>query len=155
MSAAAAHGLTTVDIESGRILDAYYPDPRLGPEPAGATLGTTTTADVRGVRIEPVTTVIQDLGTPPADVADAYLRLHLLSHRLVRPHGLNLEGIFGVLPNVAWTNRGPVDPAALDEVRLRARALDRPLSVTSVDKFPRMTDYVVPSGVVTRVPAVT
>jgi 2,3,4,5-tetrahydropyridine-2-carboxylate N-succinyltransferase len=91
--------------------------------------------------------VIRDLGTPPADVADAYLRLHLLSHRLVRPHGLNLEGIFGVLPNVAWTSLGPVDIDRLDDVRERARAQGVHLMVMGVDKFPRMTDYVVPAGV--------
>jgi 2,3,4,5-tetrahydropyridine-2-carboxylate N-succinyltransferase len=76
-----------------------------------------------------------------------FLRLHLLSHRLVAPNTVSLEGIFGLLANVAWTNRGAVDLAALPAARLRARALDRPLSVTSVDKFPRMTDYVVPPGV--------
>ena len=92
-------------------------------------------------------TVIEDLAAPPADTHDAYLRLHLLSHRLVAPNSINLEGIFGALPNVAWTNRGPVDPADLPSVRLRARALDRPLSVTSIDKFPQMTDYVAPGGV--------
>jgi 2,3,4,5-tetrahydropyridine-2-carboxylate N-succinyltransferase len=91
--------------------------------------------------------VIEDLDAPPADTHDAYLRLHLLSHRLVQPNTINLTGVFGVLPNVAWTDRGPVDPAALDGARLRARAEGRPLIVTSIDKFPRMTDYVVPSGV--------
>jgi 2,3,4,5-tetrahydropyridine-2-carboxylate N-succinyltransferase len=101
----------------------------------------------RGVRVAPVATVIADLSAPPADVHDAYLRLHLLSHRLVRPHGLSLEGIFGVLPNVAWTSDGPVAPADLEAVRRRARAAGSVLGVHGVDKFPRMTDYVVPSGV--------
>jgi 2,3,4,5-tetrahydropyridine-2-carboxylate N-succinyltransferase len=99
------------------------------------------------VTVSTVLTVVEDLQAPPADVHDAYLRLHLLSHRLVQPNTINLDGLFGVLPNVAWTNRGPVDPGELEQVRLRARVLDRPLSVTSVDKFPQMTDYVVPSGV--------
>ncbi len=94
-----------------------------------------------------VLTVIEDLAAAPADTHDAYLRLHLLSHRLAAPNTINLDGIFGALPNVAWTNRGPVDPADLASVRLRARALDRPLSVTSIDKFPQMTDYVAPGGV--------
>jgi 2,3,4,5-tetrahydropyridine-2-carboxylate N-succinyltransferase len=94
-----------------------------------------------------VLTVVEDLQAPPADAHDAYLRLHLLSHRLVRPNTINLEGLFGVLPNVAWTNRGPVDPADVPGVRMRAAAADRRLAITSVDKFPRMTDYVVPSGV--------
>jgi 2,3,4,5-tetrahydropyridine-2-carboxylate N-succinyltransferase len=83
----------------------------------------------------------------PDGAADAYLRLHLLSHRLVRPHGVNLDGIFGALPNNAWTSLGPVPVDEIENVRLRARAAGKHLSVTSVDKFPRMTDYVVPSGV--------
>src|SRR5215207_2106761 len=122
MTPAAAHGLSTVDVASGRVLDAYYPAPALGTTEPGGSPGTAGDDDVRGVRIEPVTTVIEDLGHPPADVADAYLRLHLLSHRLVRPHGLNLDGIFGVLPNVAWTDHGPVDPADLPAVRRRFMA---------------------------------
>jgi 2,3,4,5-tetrahydropyridine-2-carboxylate N-succinyltransferase len=91
--------------------------------------------------------VIADLAAPPASVEDAYLRLHLLSHRLVRPRSINLDGIFGVLPNVAWTNHGPVDPAELPEVRRRFLADGETLQVLGVDKFPRMVDYVVPSGV--------
>ncbi len=113
----------------------------------GAFAGATGPDELRGVTVVPVLTVIEDLAAPPVDTHDAYLRLHLLSHRLVAPNTINLDGIFGVLPNVAWTNRGPVDPADLPSVRLRARALDRPLGVTSVDKFPQMTDYVAPGGV--------
>ena len=94
-----------------------------------------------------VLTVIGSLADPPADAHDAYLRLHLISNRLIAPHQANLDGIFGVLANVAWTTRGPVDPAALTEVRMRFRAAGEPFSVTSVDKFPRMADYVVPTGV--------
>jgi 2,3,4,5-tetrahydropyridine-2,6-dicarboxylate N-succinyltransferase len=101
----------------------------------------------RGVQLVEVTTVLDDLDSAPTDAYDAYLRLHLLSHRLVKPHGLSLEGLFGVLPNVAWTSHGPVDPAALADVRMRFRSVGEPLQVFSVDKFPRMTDYVVPSGV--------
>jgi 2,3,4,5-tetrahydropyridine-2,6-dicarboxylate N-succinyltransferase len=143
---AAAHGLSTVDAASGRVLDAYYPAPALGSEPGGSP-GTASDDAVRGVRIVPVTTVIEDLGAPPADVADAYLRLHLLSHRLVRPHGVNLDGIFSVLPNVAWTSLGPVEIDQLAAARERARAQGMHLMVLGVDKFPRMVDYVVPSGV--------
>jgi 2,3,4,5-tetrahydropyridine-2-carboxylate N-succinyltransferase len=99
------------------------------------------------VRVVAVTTVVEDLGAPPADPHDAYLRLHLLSHRLVRPHGANLDGVFAVLNNVAWTNAGPVDPQALPAVRLRFRAAGDWLAVYGLDKFPRMTDYVVPTGV--------
>src|SRR4029079_7696767 len=83
---------------------------------------------------------------PPRDVSDAYLRLHLLSHRLVRPHGLNVCGIFGVLTNVAWTSAGPCPIDDFEATRLRLRA-HGPVQVFGVDKFPRMTDYVVPSGV--------
>jgi 2,3,4,5-tetrahydropyridine-2,6-dicarboxylate N-succinyltransferase len=83
---------------------------------------------------------------PPADVPDAYLRLHLLSHRLVRPHGLNVDGIFGVLTNVVWTNLGPCPVDDFEATRLRMRG-QAPVQIYGIDKFPRMTDYVVPSGV--------
>jgi 2,3,4,5-tetrahydropyridine-2,6-dicarboxylate N-succinyltransferase len=157
-----AIGLAT--FAGDRMLDAWFPEPHLSLEGApsigshpstrevqGALAGDLMSAargdDLRGVRVAPIATVVADLSKPPADTADAYLRLHLLSHRLIRPHGASLEGIFGVLPNVAWTSAGPVDPAALDAVRLRFRAAGRPLSVHGVDKFPRMCDYVVPPGV--------
>jgi 2,3,4,5-tetrahydropyridine-2,6-dicarboxylate N-succinyltransferase len=147
MSPAAAHGLSTVDVASGRVLDAYYPAPVVGTtEPSGAAMSALDD-DVRGVRGVPVTTVIADLGDPPADVADVYLRLHLLSHRLVRPHGLSLDGIFAVLPNVAWTSLGPVELEQVAAARERARAKGIHLMVLGVDKFPRMLDYVVPGGV--------
>ena len=97
--------------------------------------------------MRPVRTVIADLQAPPADVADAYLRLHLLSHRLVQPRTINLDGIFGLLPNVAWTTRGPVAIEDLPSARLRARTHGEHLVVLGVDRFPRMIDYVVPSGV--------
>ena len=83
----------------------------------------------------------------PGSVADAYLKLHLLSHRLVRPHGTNLDGIFQLLPNVAWTSEGAVDLSELPERQLTARLQGRVLEVASVDKFPKMTNYVVPAGV--------
>jgi 2,3,4,5-tetrahydropyridine-2-carboxylate N-succinyltransferase len=165
-----AVGLATTTVPGGKVLDTLYLEPHLGldgapknaPEngtralkgPAeatdlggGAFTGAVGDDELRGVTVKPVLTVIADLSAPPRDTHDAYLRLHLLSHRLAQPNTINLEGIFGVLPNVAWTNRGPVDPADLPAVRLRARALDRPLHVTAVDKFPQMTDYVAPSGV--------
>jgi 2,3,4,5-tetrahydropyridine-2,6-dicarboxylate N-succinyltransferase len=146
---AAAHGLATSDLESGRVLDAWYPKPVLGTDPAevDGLVAAERSDAIRGVRVAAVTTVIDDLTQPPADAVDAYLRLHLLSHRLVRPHGVNLDGIFGVLANVAWTSLGPVEVPRLEEVRLRARADGRHLAVFGVDKFPRMTDYVAPSGV--------
>jgi 2,3,4,5-tetrahydropyridine-2-carboxylate N-succinyltransferase len=163
-----AVGLATTTVPGGKVLDTLYLEPRLGLENApenagsgtrslktaeatdlggGAFAGATGPDELRGVTVVPVLTVIEDLAAAPADTHDAYLRLHLLSHRLVAPNSINLDGIFGALPNVAWTNRGPVDPADLPSVRLRARALDRPLSVTSIDKFPQMTDYVAPGGV--------
>ncbi len=83
----------------------------------------------------------------PASVPEAYLKLHLLSHRLVRPHNINLEGIFASLPNIAWTSDGPIDINELPEKQLQARREGRWLNVKCVDKFPVMTDYVVPSGV--------
>ena len=132
----------------GRVLDVFYGELGLGALPDGdPALGGARPDDARRVRTEPAVTVIPDLGAAPADTADAYLRLHLLSHRLVRPHDISLEGIFAVLPNVAWTDRGPVDPAELPGVRRTLREEGVHLTVTSVDKFPRMTDYVVPSGV--------
>ncbi len=147
MRAASAHGLATVDTATGRVLDAWYPQPVAGKEPPAIGGLEPRADDLRGVRVEPVTTVLDDLAAPPAGVADAYLRLHLLSHRLVRPHDISLDGIFGVLANVAWTSLGAVDLERLAEVRLRVRAGGGHLSVHGVDKFPRMTDYVVPTGV--------
>lgn len=83
----------------------------------------------------------------PKTVSDAYLRLHLLSHRLVQPNGIKLDGIFGTLPNNVWTNEGPISQEDLASRRLEAMMRRHPLHVTGVDKFPRMTDYVVPEGV--------
>jgi 2,3,4,5-tetrahydropyridine-2,6-dicarboxylate N-succinyltransferase len=101
------------------------------------------------LRTRQVATVcfIDDLSTPPVDARDVYLRLHLLSNRLVEPHGVNLEGAFGALNNVVWTDLGPCAPEELDGIRLELAAAGRRLRVTSIDKFPRMSDYVVPSGV--------
>ncbi len=83
----------------------------------------------------------------PASVPEAYLKLHLLSHRLAKPHELNLEGIFGILPNLAWTNRGAIDLHDLPGQQLAARLEGQVLEVMSIDKFPKMTNYVVPGGV--------
>jgi len=144
---AAAAGLATYD-GSGRLLDAWYPNPALGIDPAAAGAALKPTIDEhRAVKVEPVETRISSLAAPPTDAADVYLRLHLLSHRVIRPHDANLEGIFGLLANVAWTSLGPVAAEDADTVRLRARAGGVRLEVYGVDKFPRMTDYVVPSGV--------
>jgi 2,3,4,5-tetrahydropyridine-2-carboxylate N-succinyltransferase len=145
-----AHGIALVTLTAdGRALDAWFPEPALGPvpddlEPLGPELDRDDV--LRGVRVEEQVVQI-DLDAPPVSVPDAYLRLHLLSHRLVAPHGVNLDAIFATLNNVAWTSLGPVEPAALGEVRLRARVSGVVCNVSSVDKFPRMTDYVVPGGV--------
>ena len=150
MTAAWAFGLATVT-GSGAVLDTWYPAPVLG-SPAGrptAPAGLAALAGEdqrRGVRQQVVRTEV-DLSRPPADVPDAYLRLHLLSHRLVRPHGCNLSGVFGVLPNVVWTSAGPCAVDDFESTRLRIRATGGPVQVFGVDKFPRMTDYVVPTGV--------
>src|SRR5580698_4955273 len=102
---------------------------------------------VRAVRIRRQLCVTADLDLPPADGADAYLRLHLLSHRLVRPNSMNLDGIFNVLPNVCWTSLGPVAVSEIGDARQRALSRSVYLEVRAVDKFPPMLDFVVPSGV--------
>jgi 2,3,4,5-tetrahydropyridine-2-carboxylate N-succinyltransferase len=144
---ASASGVAT--LADDRVLDVYYPRPRLGGWGEAGTRATGQRAfdENRGVYTVSVDTSIASLAQPPADAYDAYLRLQLLSHRLIRPHDANLDGLFGVLNNVAWTNQGPVDPAAAPTVRRRFQNSGRPFQVFSVDKFPRMTDYVVPSGV--------
>jgi 2,3,4,5-tetrahydropyridine-2-carboxylate N-succinyltransferase len=99
------------------------------------------------VQRRPVVTFIGSLDDAPVDAHDVYLRLHLLSYRKVQPHGLNLDGQFGLLSNVVWTTMGPCDVASFEAARTRLRAAGTPIGVTSVDKFPRMLDYVVPTGV--------
>lgn len=96
---------------------------------------------------KPVVITILESDEQSTSTPEVYLKLHLLSHRLVKPHGINLDGMFGLLPNVAWTNLGAIDLAELPEAQLQARLKGELLSVNCVDKFPRMTDYVVPSGV--------
>jgi 2,3,4,5-tetrahydropyridine-2,6-dicarboxylate N-succinyltransferase len=144
-----ATGAGVATLAGDRVLDTYFPAPRLGADGEAGTHKTGQAApdEQRGVRSVPVVTTIASLAEPPTDAYDAYLRLHLLSHRLIQPHEANLDGLFGVLNNVAWTSHGPVDPAALPEVQRNFRASGEPFQVFSVDKFPRMTDYVVPSGV--------
>ena len=155
----AAHGIGLATITaSGAVLDTWFPAPELG-VPDGAQPGTTRTAEAgtrfdalagpdadRGVQVVAVRTVVVDLHAPPSDAHDAYLRLHLLSHRLVPPRSVNLDGLFGTLANVVWTNHGPCPAEGFETTRLRLRSRG-PVTVYSVDKFPRMVDYVVPSGV--------
>jgi 2,3,4,5-tetrahydropyridine-2,6-dicarboxylate N-succinyltransferase len=146
-------GLATLVVDGrdeGTVLDTWFPAPALGAADTGhlapeALEGLARDHPLRRVRTEVVHVEI-DLAEAPQSVPDAYLRLHLLSHRLVRPHGLNLDGIFAVLPNVVWTNVGPCPVADFETTRLRLRG-QQPMQVFGVDKFPRMTDYVVPSGV--------
>jgi 2,3,4,5-tetrahydropyridine-2-carboxylate N-succinyltransferase len=143
-----ARGAGLATLAGDRVLDAWFPAPALGDTaPDLSSLQAAVRDDaIRGVRTEVVDVTI-DLDAPPADTADTYLRLHLLSSRLVAPHGVNLDGIFGALPNVAWTSLGPVAVDELPAARLRARSAGIVLEVIGVDKFPRMTDYVVPEGV--------
>ena len=144
---ASAIGLATIAGEV--VLDVWYPAPTLGAIPKDVpdiSSGINSTETI-GAQVRSVSTTIADLAAPPVDTADAYLRLHLLSHRIVRPRTINLDGIFGLLPIVAWTDSGPVPLDRLTEVRLRARSKGHHLTVYGVDRFPRMVDYVVPSGV--------
>jgi 2,3,4,5-tetrahydropyridine-2,6-dicarboxylate N-succinyltransferase len=158
-------GLATLAAD-GTVLDTWYPAPALSTADQGETgtqqigvlelegllgpdyTGLVRTDDTRGVQVVAVATTIADLSLPPVDTYDVYLRLHLLSARLVRPRSINLDGIFGLLANVAWTSAGPVLSTELDTVRARLRvAAGGQLTVFGVDKFPRMVDYVVPTGV--------
>ena len=146
MSAAGLGLATTAD---GQVLDVWYPNPALGLQPPDVPGldGATDSDELRGVHVHAVATVIEDLSAPPADTADAYLRLHLLSHRLVQPRTINLDGIFGILPIVAWSNVGAIPVERVNEFRLRARSRSQHITIYGVDRFPRMIDYVVPSGV--------
>jgi 2,3,4,5-tetrahydropyridine-2-carboxylate N-succinyltransferase len=140
-------GVATYD-DSDRVLDAWFPSPTMGAPTGNVALDLPTGRDeLRGVQTKLVTVAIESLAKPPSDSLDVWLRLHLLSHRLIRPHEADLDGIFGLLTNVAWTSLGPVAAESVEDVRLRARRAGIRLEVYGVDKFPRMTDYVVPSGV--------
>ncbi|MDX8148224.1 2,3,4,5-tetrahydropyridine-2,6-dicarboxylate N-succinyltransferase [Lentzea sp. BCCO 10_0061] len=160
MSTAYGIGLATVTPD-GTVLDTWYPSPALGDT---AELGTVrvSSAEIaealgeaaakllgedleRGVEVVGVKVVI-DLEAAPENTYDIWLRLHLLSHRLIKPHGANLDGMFGLLTNVVWTNHGPCAVDGFEQTRTRLR-LRGPVTVLSVDKFPRMVDYVLPSGV--------
>lgn len=145
-------GLATTT-DSGETLDVWFPSPALGApteadrrEAPAALLAARTEDDIRRVRLD-VTIVAIDLDAAPASTADAYLRLHLLSARLLPPRSINLDGIFGILPNVVWTSAGPCAVTNFEEVRAGLRAARGHLTVFGVDKFPRMIDYVVPGGV--------
>ena len=151
MPAAWGHALVTrVDNGSsndGTVLDAWFHELGWG---ESAPTSDRTTADqhhaLRAVLVS-VATIVIDTDSAPTNAIDVYLRLHLLSHRLAKPRTLNLDGAFGLLTNVAWTNIGPILPENIDQVRWEERRSGRLLNVHGLDKFPRMTDYVVPSGV--------
>lgn len=157
MTSAAGIGLATVAAD-GTVLDTWYPEPELGAEGDGgsvrvsvaelpAELAELTGRDEdRDVDVVAVRTVIASLDDKPADGYDAYLRLHLLSHRLIQPRGANMDGIFGVLANVVWTSHGPCAVEGFETVRARLRRRG-PVTVYGIDKFPRMVDYVAPTGV--------
>jgi 2,3,4,5-tetrahydropyridine-2,6-dicarboxylate N-succinyltransferase len=142
-------GLASIH-RSGQVLDSYFPSPRMGRADGSAAPAMLISAAVddeaRDVRTEVMHCEI-DLDAPPATTSDAYLRLHLLSHRLVRPRSINLDGIFSSLPNVVWTSAGPCAIEGFERVRTRLRARGGHLTIYGVDKFPRMVDYVVPTGV--------
>jgi 2,3,4,5-tetrahydropyridine-2,6-dicarboxylate N-succinyltransferase len=150
-------GLATIAV-NGSVLDTWYPAPEIGADdpPGTSRLSVAEVPnelaelagrdDDRGVETALVRTVIGALSDPPADAYDAYLRLHLLSHRLIKPHGANVDGIFGVLTNVVWTNHGPCAVEGFEAVRARLRRRGA-VTVYGVDKFPRMVDYVMPTGV--------
>ncbi|GFG70374.1 2,3,4,5-tetrahydropyridine-2,6-dicarboxylate N-succinyltransferase [Mycolicibacter senuensis] len=160
MTGASGVGVATLAAD-GSVLDTWFPAPELD---GSGDPGTTrlAAADVpadlahlfelvgadedRGTETVAVRTVIGSLADKAVDAYDAYLRLHLLSHRLVAPHGLNADGLFGVLTNVVWTNHGPCSVEGFESVRARLRRRG-PVAVYGVDKFPRMVDYVLPSGV--------
>ncbi|GGM43004.1 2,3,4,5-tetrahydropyridine-2,6-dicarboxylate N-succinyltransferase [Longimycelium tulufanense] len=158
-----AHGVGLATVaDDGTVLDTWFPTPKLGmPEQAGtvrlsvdeaaATLGPAAVEvigkdEARGVEVVAVRTGIGRLSDAPADAHDAYLRLHLISGRQLLPHGCNLDGVFGLLANVVWTNHGPCRVDGFEATRLRLRARG-PVTVYGVDKFPRMVDYVLPGGV--------
>jgi 2,3,4,5-tetrahydropyridine-2-carboxylate N-succinyltransferase len=161
-----AHGVGLATVTSdGTVLDTWYPQPRLGATHAtrqagsvrldaddavaalGAAVADTLGPDTdRGIDVIAVRTSIASLDDAPVDAHDVYLRLHLLSSRLVRPHGCNLDGVFGLLSNVVWTNHGPCPVEGFEATRLALRARG-PVTVYGVDKFPRMVDYVLPTGV--------
>jgi 2,3,4,5-tetrahydropyridine-2-carboxylate N-succinyltransferase len=142
-------GLATVHADS-QVLDTYFPRPALGDpdtNAAPAELASAVKEDPLREVSSRLVRVVARLDEPPADTSDAYLRLHLLSHRLVRPRTVNLDGIFGVLPNVVWTSAGPCAVDGFEAVRTRLLATRGHVAVYGIDKFPRMVDYVLPSGV--------
>ena len=146
-NSAYGYGISTI-AKDGSTLDTYFHQLGLGAAEASRDdLVSLEGADSEREITRRVVKTEIELDKPPTSVADAYLRLHLLSHRLVKPHGLSLEGIFSILNNVIWTSHGPCAIAGFDQVRLKLRAKYGYLAIYGVDKFPRMLDYVLPEGV--------
>ena len=144
---ASGHGIAT--ISGTTVLDIWFPNPTLGTlsaEPDKTLTSLVGVDEIRKVKREIISLEI-DLALAPQSAADAYLRLHLLSHRLIKPHGAVMDGIFGLLANVVWTSAGPCALDGFEEVRAGLRAKYGHVTVFSVDKFPRMVDYIIPSGV--------
>ena len=144
---ASGHAITS--IWAGKLLDAWFPSPQLGPltsDMPSELTALTGFDDLRSVSRETASIEI-DINTAPTNALDAYLRLHLLSHRIIAPHGAVLDGIFGLLNNVVWTSVGPCAVEGFELTRARLKAAYGNITIFSVDKFPRMVDYVLPSGV--------
>jgi 2,3,4,5-tetrahydropyridine-2,6-dicarboxylate N-succinyltransferase len=144
-----AHGHGIATISGSTLLDIWFPSPALGPTsgtPDARLMALVGKDEIRQVTRELLSLEI-DTSSAPQSAADAYLRLHLLSHRLVKPHGLSLEGIFGLLTNVVWTSAGPCSTENFEDIRAALQARYGHVTVFSIDKFPRMVDYVSPSGV--------
>lgn len=144
-----AHGHGIATLSGSTVLDVWFPAPALGAlsgTPDASLTALASPDSDRGVTREVVSIEI-DLTQAPADAKDAYLRLHLLSHRLVKPHGQSLDGIFGLLANVVWTSVGPCAVEGFELTRAKLKAKYGNVTVYGVDKFPRMVDYVIPSGV--------
>ena len=148
MSIAYGHGLVSIS-KSGAILDTHFKVLGIGKLSDSTAPDLTSLAsvdEIRGVRRDPIAIEI-DLGVAPKDVPDAYLRLHLLSHRTIKPHEAVLDGIFGILNNVVWTSVGPCELTDFESVRELLKEKLGSFTIYSVDKFPRMVDYVLPEGV--------
>jgi 2,3,4,5-tetrahydropyridine-2-carboxylate N-succinyltransferase len=150
-SAAWGFGLATI-APNDTVLDVWFPEPALGegPQHGAAPAGLDALAgddELRGVRREVVRVDIPDLDAAPASTQDVWLRLHLLSARLVTPHSISLDGVFALLTNVVWTSAGPCAVEGFELTRARLRAAGQHVTVFGVDKFPRMVDYVLPTGV--------
>ena len=139
-----ALGLTTVS-SYGDILDVFFPFIKFGEDRYVGEKNFVTASQNKNL-IE-VNCDLKDLEKPIKDLADAYLRLHLLSYKFVLPNSISLEGLFEILPNVVWTNYGAVSPKEIDKKLLNSKLKNKGLTIKSIDKFPRLTDFIVPKGV--------